>query len=244
MAYPAVAGRTGRCRTPGRRPLRRRTPVRRMVGRRAAGRTREHRTARRMPGLRPAAPCPTASACPMRGRPAADRVPPASTGCLTGAECRRTRTASTGRLDPACREGRRVGTMGRARLPRTHTPETGAARARCRARRRPATAQAVPSPAALAVTALVPRFPAVRFLAVRFLAALAGTVQAVRFLVPRLPEDRLRGRRTEFRRPTEVRGDPVLPGPRRCASIRRPDRATKVLTAGSGSARCRSRRVR
>ena len=96
----------------------------------------------RMAGSRRAPPCQTAPRCPVAGR-----YPAGSPGCRTGAGCRRTRTALTGRLGPAHRAGHRVDTTGRARPPPTRTPTVGAARTRRQAHHRPVpSCQAVQGP--------------------------------------------------------------------------------------------------
>jgi hypothetical protein len=91
----------------------------------------------RAAGSRTLVPHLMALPCPMAGQ-----YPAHSIGCRTGAGCRRAQTGSTGRRGPAHRAGPRVGTMGRVRPPKTHTPTVGAARSRRRAHRR----RAAPGP--------------------------------------------------------------------------------------------------
>jgi hypothetical protein len=142
------------------------------------------------------------------------------TGCRTGAGCRQGRTACTGRRGRARQVAPRAGTMGLGRLSRITMRTAGADRAR---RRRGTTFPAAPVRAGL----------------VR-----AGLVRAA--LAPG-------GRRTEQRHITELparpdsqapRGQPGQLGPRRCASTRLPDRASRSLTAVTGPARRPSRPVR
>jgi hypothetical protein len=203
------------------------TAVRRGQGRTGRHRTGRHRTGRhrapdrRMAHLTPDRQAPTphrmAGPCPIPGPGRIAGRPALSTGCRTGAGCRRTRIAFTGRRDPACREGRRGGTTGRVRSPpRTRTLEAGAARARRRACRRPA------------APFRVGQFPAAP--------CLAG--QAARFPEGRLMEGRsLTAAREHLRYPG-------FPGPRGRASTRPPGRASRFPTPASGSARRRNRRDR
>ena len=124
---PMAACPTGRCRTAALRTAACRAGLLRTAPRRTGHlRTAACRTA----GSRTAARCLMAFPCPTAGRPTAGRDLAGRPGCRTGAGCRRTRTALTGRQGPARRAGHRVGTTGRVRPPRTRTPTAGAARPR------------------------------------------------------------------------------------------------------------------
>ena len=161
----------------------------------------------------PAAPCPVAARSRAgrsmagrrtTGRSMAGRCQVGSTGCRTGAGCRRARTAFTGRRDPPHRAGHQAGTTGRVRLRGIRTPIAGAGRLRRRAcRRRACRRQAAP-----------------------------------------FRQDRFLVRRSGVRSPPPLPRYPGYLGLRRRASTRRPDRASMLLTAGSGSARRPNRRGR
>ncbi len=144
---------------PGRFPPGGPGPARRPPAQRPTARRRAPRRPCRTAAPRTAAPCPGA-ARPRAGRsmagrstagrstaglPMAGRCQVGSTGCRTGAGCRRARTALTGRRDPPRRAGHLGGTTGRVRLPRIRTSTAGAGRLLRRGgRRRAGRRQAAP----------------------------------------------------------------------------------------------------
>ena len=156
MACQATACQATACPTARRRMADLRASALRMVGiQMAACPTGPCRTAAPRPAAcltaapRTASPCPAAP-CPVAGRPRAGRsmagrrttgrsmagrCQVGSTGCRTGAGCRRARTAFTDRRDPPRRAGHQGGTTVLVRPRRIRTPIAGAGRLRRRAGR-------------------------------------------------------------------------------------------------------------
>jgi len=212
----------------------------------------------RTPGQTPAGPTVVPAACRDL----------AGIGCRTGGGCHRGRTACTGRRDRPRRAAPRAGTMGPGQRSRSTTRTAGADRAQHRrvarfpaARVREAPVQEAPSQAvpflellALEVPVRVASVPALMFPAALVRAGLvrAGLVREVALRGP-VRGDRARAPRTGVHRRTAGLARPGSPdlrhqegqaGLRRCASTRRPGRASRRRTDVTGPARRRSHRVR